>query len=271
VTEPASLDILDRLFIELVRAVRRERPELLAAGMDVAELLRFVPYKAVRARIGADTHDDYGHAMTRLLAGDGGYVFADELMQDDLRAELDSKNPDLQAYRSYLNTKLSLAQARVRATLDALGPAVATTAAGADGAVSAAKAVATRAAGADGAPNAAKAVATRAAGADGAPNAAKAAPRAAVPEPASQPRVVKPITPKAPPLPDPTSTVAADVGAKLARPGCRYCGQPLPQGREVRFCPHCGQDLTVRRCGACSAELDPGWKFCIACGRATTG
>lgn len=253
-TEPASLDILDRLFIELVRAVRRERPELLAAGMDVAELLRFVPYKAVRARIGADTDDDYGHAMTRLLAGDGGYVFADELMQDDLRAELDSKNPDLQAYRSYLNTRLSLAQARVRATLDALGPAVATSTAGADGAASAAKAVA-----------------TSAAGADGAPNAAKAAPRAAVPEPASQSRVVKPITPKAPPLPDPTSTVAADVGAKLARPGCRYCGQPLPQGREVRFCPHCGQDLTVRRCGACSAELDPGWKFCIACGRATTG
>jgi hypothetical protein len=39
----------------------------------------------------------------------------------------------------------------------------------------------------------------------------------------------------------------------------------------VRFCPHCGQDLSVLRCGACSAELEPGWKFCVACGRAASG
>ncbi len=260
-TESASPDILERLFAELVRTVRSQQPELLATGMDVAELLRFVPYKTVRARIGADTDDDYGHAMTRLLAGEGGYVFADELMQDDLRAELDAKNPDLQAYRSYLNTKVSLAQERVRATLDALGPASAPAAPLAPGGV--ATSGASGAAGrmpAGNAPAAARPAPT-----------AKAAPRPAVPEPPSQPRVAKPITPRPRPLPDPTSTVAADVGAKLARPGCRYCGQPLPQGRDVRFCPYCGQDLAVRRCGACSAELDPGWKFCVVCGRAATG
>lgn len=255
-TEETSPDMLGRLFTALVRSVRREQPERLATGMDVAELLRFVPYKAVRGEIGADTDDDYGHAVTRLLAGEGGYVFADELMQDDLRAELDAKNPDLQAYRSYLNAKVSLAQEHVRATLDTLGPAPAADAAP--------KPLAKAAPG-----PAAKGTAGAAPAAQSAP-APKVATRPAAPEPPSKARPPKPITPRGRPLPDPTSTVAADVGAKLARPGCRYCGQQLPHGREVRFCPHCGQDLAVRRCGACSAELEPGWKFCVACGRAAT-
>lgn len=49
--------------------------------------------------------------------------------------------------------------------------------------------------------------------------------------------------------------------------GCRYCGGALPDARAVSFCPHCGQNLTVRQCPACSAELDLGWRFCVCCGR----
>ena len=48
---------------------------------------------------------------------------------------------------------------------------------------------------------------------------------------------------------------------------CRYCGGALPVGRKVTFCPHCGQNLTVRHCPACSSELEIGWKFCVTCGR----
>ncbi len=48
---------------------------------------------------------------------------------------------------------------------------------------------------------------------------------------------------------------------------CRYCGGLLPRGRNVTFCPYCGQDVTVQQCPACSAELDVGWRFCVACGR----
>ena len=48
---------------------------------------------------------------------------------------------------------------------------------------------------------------------------------------------------------------------------CHYCDGLLPVGRKVSFCPHCGQNLTVRHCPACSTELEVGWKFCIACGR----
>jgi hypothetical protein len=48
---------------------------------------------------------------------------------------------------------------------------------------------------------------------------------------------------------------------------CRYCTGALPEGRQITFCPHCGQDLTVQQCPACSTELELGWKFCTTCGR----
>jgi hypothetical protein len=48
---------------------------------------------------------------------------------------------------------------------------------------------------------------------------------------------------------------------------CRYCGGELPEGRRLTFCPHCGQNLTIIQCPACSTELEVGWRYCIACGR----
>jgi hypothetical protein len=48
---------------------------------------------------------------------------------------------------------------------------------------------------------------------------------------------------------------------------CRYCNGTLPEGRTVKFCPHCGQNLQVHNCPACGAELETGWQFCIACGK----
>lgn len=49
---------------------------------------------------------------------------------------------------------------------------------------------------------------------------------------------------------------------------CRYCGGNLPSGRVMNFCPHCGQNLQVLNCPACGAEVEAGWKFCVACGKA---
>jgi hypothetical protein len=49
---------------------------------------------------------------------------------------------------------------------------------------------------------------------------------------------------------------------------CRYCGGDLPSGRIMNFCPHCGQNLQVLNCPACGAEVEAGWKFCVACGKA---
>ena len=53
----------------------------------------------------------------------------------------------------------------------------------------------------------------------------------------------------------------------VASGSCHYCGGELPDGRRITFCPHCGQNLTIQHCPACSTELELGWKFCTTCGR----
>ena len=51
---------------------------------------------------------------------------------------------------------------------------------------------------------------------------------------------------------------------------CEYCGGVLPANREARFCPHCGQPQGGElKCQGCGGELDVGWAYCLACGRAT--
>ncbi len=55
--------------------------------------------------------------------------------------------------------------------------------------------------------------------------------------------------------------------AAAARHDCHFCSGVLPPGRALTFCPYCGQNLTVRQCPACSAELDVAWRFCVCCGR----
>lgn len=67
----------------------------------------------------------------------------------------------------------------------------------------------------------------------------------------------------------PPRGVAADAAAPTTNQ-CEYCGGVLPTNREVNFCPHCGQppagDL---KCPACGSDVDVGWAYCLACGRAT--
>ena len=53
----------------------------------------------------------------------------------------------------------------------------------------------------------------------------------------------------------------------VASGNCHYCSGELPDGRRITFCPHCGQNLTIQHCPACSTELELGWKFCTTCGR----
>jgi hypothetical protein len=52
---------------------------------------------------------------------------------------------------------------------------------------------------------------------------------------------------------------------------CRFCGGALPPGRQITFCPHCGQNLTVINCEACGTELELGWSYCTTCGRTVVG
>ncbi len=208
-----GMDALDLLFERLVRAARDTRPEFLTRPFEVAELIELVPYRALRGEGALETNDDYAHALTRMLAGERGYLFADDLLQDDLRAELASPNPDLAAYRSYLTARVTVSQEHARKAAGSMPPAAP--------------------------PSLAEAV--------------------TAPKPV-RPSVAAPVRPL-------DAVSAAEVTPQTSRPGCQYCGQQLPEDRKVHYCPSCGQNLLVRRCPACSEELEPGWKFCVACGR----
>jgi predicted RNA-binding Zn-ribbon protein involved in translation (DUF1610 family) len=216
------MDPLDLLFERLVRAVRDKRPELLSHPFEVAELIELVPYRAVRAEGAVETNDDYSHALTRLLAGERGYLFADDLLQDDLHAELSSPNPDLTAWRAYTGSRVTISQEHARRMGETMPPAAT--------------------------PGLT-------------PGATPATPATAPGTPTP-----KPIRPSSPAIPRPLDP-AAETAPRASRPGCRYCGQALPEDRPVNFCPSCGQNQLARRCAACSAELEPDWKFCVACGR----
>lgn len=267
-------DELDRLFLRLVRAARDARPEYLSRAFEVADLLALVPYRKVRADLQVDTDDDYAHAMTRLLSGERGYVFADDLMQDDLASELASPNPDLAAYRAYLNAKVTLAQEHARMAMTHLGDELVGELADkladklADELVGelAGELAGTPATGAsEPEPLPTQPIAVAIAPAPEAPADAPRKPRAKATS--ATPRVVVPTKPDPAPRPlHPDS----EMRPQEARPGCRYCGKGLPEGREIVFCPSCGQNLRVRQCAACSAELEPEWKFCVTCGRAAT-
>ena len=231
------MDELDRLFQCVVRTARDTRPEYLSRPFEVGELLALVPYRAVRADVGVETNDDFAHVVMRLLAGERGYLFVDDLMQDDLKAELKSPNPDLLSYRSYVNARVTLSQEHTRRLLESAGASVATRPV----------------------PHASAAAASPA------PAPAAPAARAASPPTSAAPPPVRAARPNVTPRPLGPDDHAA---VRASRPGCKYCGQALPEGREVRYCPACGQNLLLRRCAACSAEIEPAWKFCVACGRA---
>jgi hypothetical protein len=47
---------------------------------------------------------------------------------------------------------------------------------------------------------------------------------------------------------------------------CQWCRAELPQRENLNFCPFCGTDLKVVPCRECGEELEPEWRFCIACG-----
>ncbi len=73
--------------------------------------------------------------------------------------------------------------------------------------------------------------------------------------------------PPAPPPPVPAPAAAAPPAASPAADDrCRHCRNPVPGGRQVVFCPWCGQRLVPFSCARCGTELDSDWRHCITCG-----
>lgn len=109
------MDDLDRLFQRLVHNIRNGHAEYLSVPFTVQELYdTLIPYRHYRRDLGIETNQDYEAAVTRLLAGEKGYVRADKAMQDRLKRELDSPHADVGAFRDFAETRISLAPEAVQ-------------------------------------------------------------------------------------------------------------------------------------------------------------
>ncbi|MBX7118765.1 MAG: zinc ribbon domain-containing protein [Gemmatimonadaceae bacterium] len=275
------MDAFDLLFRRIVLAAQAQGA--LERPVTVGEILEtLAPYAAARRDGALDTLEDYLHALTRLVSGEGDRMYGDDLMQDDLKAELVSTNPDLQAVRTYAQSKVRLSSAAAAEVLagDTAIDLTPPTPLGVKRVSGASPAQGT------GRPSGA-APAARPSAAAPRPSGAGRPAGATPTEPRASPAVSAGGRPAAPaaddgptePRPDGAlqeaydayaGTTAADathVAAVTGDGGCPYCAEALPSGRAVKFCPACGQNLLVRRCPGCSAEIESGWKFCVTCGR----
>lgn len=198
------MDDLDRLFQRLVHSIRFRSPEYLTVPFTVQDLYEtLVPYRHHRRELGIETNQDYETAVARLLSGERGYVRTDPELQDKLKKELASQNPDAGIFRDAAGTPVTLDPA----ALGNVGGAI-------------------RSQPANDTP----------AGID------------LTPLPSAQPRI--------------PSMDEVEVPH-----GCRYCGGTLPEGRGATYCPHCGMNLSTKRCEGCGTELEGAWRFCVNCGK----
>lgn len=234
------MDEMDRMFRRLVHNVRAGFPDLLTRPFEVSSLYQtLIPYRLNRAELGIDSSEEYELTLMRLLAGTRGLLNGDPDMQMALQAELESPNPDLSVFRVWATASVSINANAVRALDSQSTVAIRTPTPTTRQAEMAGRATMEVAASST-APMTSPVVGVR----------RMAAPVATPPE--SRPA----------PSPPPLAAVPHAHG-----PGCRYCGGELPDGRDAQFCPHCGQNLSVKQCPACSTELEVDWQFCITCGR----
>lgn len=230
------MDHLERMFRVLVQTIRARYPRYLSSPFDVAELHQdILPYRHHRAELGLDTNEDYEATLLELLSGARGFLIVDDQMRDVLGAELASRNPDPASFRQFAHSQVALSPEALRR----LDP----------------------------------------------PSARDTAPSVAVPpasSPAAEPASVGGTLPSTPrvtasgaSMPTPSASLAGTTAVRQAAAGvvpqsgdkCRACGEQLPAGRPITFCPHCGENLTTVNCQACGAELELGWRFCPSCGR----
>ena len=236
------MDEMDRMFRRLVHNVRAGFPDLLTRPFEVSSLYQtLIPYRLNRSELGIDSADEYELTLMRLLAGTRGLITGDPDMQQALQTELESPNPDVSMFRAWATASISINANAVRAFDSQSAVAVRTS------------------------PSAT----TRQAQMAGLPTLEVATPiTSPVSSAAMRGSPVRTAAPVAtPPEPAPVTAVPLSAAAHAHGPGCRYCAGELPDGRDAQFCPHCGQNLSVKQCPACSTELEVEWQFCITCGR----
>ncbi len=236
-----QLGEVERIFSALVEVLEKENPQRIRSPFQVSELYQSIlPYRTHRRLLGFDTNQDYEMAVLRLLAGEGQYVTVEpEEVREQLAEEAQAINPNPGLFREY-------AAARVR-----LNPVAVKKLQRPDDAY---------------------------------------APPAAVPEPDDATEMSLQHTPPAPvrqpvfepveeeihsdEAEEPFSTPSAKIEPEfkpvaerpVEEPTCPQCGERFPLGRDLVFCPFCGERVGTSECSSCGEAIEPGWRFCAACG-----
>lgn len=294
------MDDVERMYRHLVRTLRTNSPQQLTQPFTVADLYQSIlPYRLHRRDLGLETNQDYEMAMLELLSGARGYLEVDDRMRDTLTASLRSPNPDPMVIREFSQTPIALDPEGLRRLEQeeqpGMGASNAGAATGAGPGAAGAAAAQSRGleipirpsgggrAGASGSGAGASASAApvresttgpfRASATTAGPGGAAGAGAAGAA--GSSGFAARPGTQGAPAIPPSaeSSTGTRRVPRPISVPSsgatCQHCNGALPAGRDIVFCPHCGQDLTIAHCPACGSELEHEWKFCVTCGRAT--
>ncbi len=225
------MDDVERMYRHLVHIIRTKFTPLLTQPFEVGALFQTIlPYRLHRRELGLQSNQDYERVLLELLAGPRGYLVVDDRMRDTLAAQLESSTPDPSVIREFASAHVALAPEWLH-LLDAQ-----TRSSGTQGAV--------------GTPTPSRGSPAHRTGSSSVPiTGTPTASMIAASEPSPR-RMARPIA------------VAEDEH-------CSFCNGELPAGRQIVFCPHCGQDLTIVHCPACGSELERGWKFCVTCGRSS--
>ena len=261
--------VLERFHRALIEEIQTQRPEYLTGPFTVAEIYQnLVPYGSHRDRIGVEMNGDYEDALLRLLAGEGGFLILEsEPALRDLRAELETSNPNTGLYREFAAVDVRVNQARLDLSasvtneipdlaqeLDAEAAVPMTELAPAEGAVVPDLGIVPPGVDIFEGQNGPSSVEEEPASTE----------RDAVPDTwGSEGEDVSPggLQPE---FVDPES-VAARTDVRGGDP-CLWCRATLPERSNLNFCPFCGMDLKLVPCPGCGDELEPDGRFCIACG-----
>lgn len=250
---------LERLFRHLVATLAATDPARLSQPIPIADIqFGIIPYRTHRRALALDSSEDFEAVLLRLCGGEGALARTEPPeIQARLAQEARSAHPDLRLLRAHGEALVALSSSAVRRALE-IDPH------------------------APYAPPAAPAPAaepSREELDEPVPVEALAPDGARTPHPVDlelegEHALELELPPAAESLPlDEVRTVMPPVapGARTTHPAapmCLYCGGTLPVGRQVNFCPHCGESQTSVRCPECQSEVELGWRHCITCGAA---
>ena len=240
------MDDLDRLYVQLVELIRRDQPDALDHPMTVAELYgELIPYQRIREATGFRSYDEYETALSRLLAGERGYLSTDALdMQAEIAAGLEETYPDVRRFHAFADAEVKLDPKRIPPPghIRYAPPEVQEQAMLAAEAERKAREEARKQAEAE-----ARAKAER-----------ERLEEERKKLEAERRKLAEARTD------DDRGSVAANTEPARAPRLCGCCDSGLPD-QALKFCPFCGERLNYT-CSACGAAMEPGWKFCGECG-----